>query len=210
MIFFPPPFAGQKQMSRPTPKYEAPKFGKAESYIYRQVAKQVASWLPEYRQERWTMVNRSLLKAHTYTMEDYIGAKFYDDHLEYAPEPYKFYIKTGSYIAGELMGQIIGFKVKGEDVEMLDKHEWRGIDDDCSPEEAEWEYFVVCVDDILESLYGVEPEDIAPDSDDLQEWIDYQLDTGKPPEGLSVWEEDYLSQKVEAWLEYQADIARGK
>jgi hypothetical protein len=176
---------------------------------YLSIIKIIQKEIKKDSKSKWTMVNVKLLQKHTYAMEEYLGEKFWDDHMESAPAPYKYYIKAGEFIAGELMEQLIGFKKDTDsgEIESLSRGDWERIED--GNQYYNVEYFVVCLEDILECLHGVEPEDMV-DCEEMEEWVQYQLETGKAPEGLTDWEMDYLTEKVEMWIEKQADILRGK
>ena len=110
-------------------------------------------------------------------------AKYITDYFEYqdwvwntkinrmCPEPFSFHIKTGSFIADEMKGQVLGvYREKTldgyTDFQVMTKHEWRNMDIDTFNDTNE--YWILNLEDMEAREYM--------DEDELDEHICAQIE----------------------------------
>jgi hypothetical protein len=119
------------------------------------------------------------LESCLMSLTDY-AEYFYDHHLRHCPEPYKFHIQDGSYIADELSWrEVIGIEITETQYKLntinkvatgfkvMTKWDWRSLD-----ENEGWgqndKYFVINTNELV---YGDTDDEF--DSEHLEEWVDY-------------------------------------
>jgi hypothetical protein len=138
-------------------------------------------------------------------------------------EPWCFYIKSGAFIAGEMMGQVLGYQRTfmswggWSNLEPMTKHHFRAMDEDGVLDTPKTESYTINVEEL--EFHNQLP-DVLDDIDveDLRDWIKEKDETGEYPKGLELWEQcilnvkyqQYIDEKIEMWVEMEADIARGK
>lgn len=172
----------------------------------------------QHKEITWREVSIDTIQKFAYNVEEFQDAIWDNDISISCPEPFKFHIKTWSYICDELWnGQdsVVGFR---RDVSstyhyepvikyrVLGKWDYRELDEEGAERKDTW---FIHTDDLLEY---VEAELVEWDNEDaieaLEAWNDAQ--SGINRDEFSEAELERLEQKIELWNEVQADIIRGK
>jgi hypothetical protein len=128
------------------------------------------------------------------------------------PEPFSFHIKTGSFIADEMRGQVVGlWREKTKDgwssLAVMTKWEWRYMDEDS----------LQTYKSAINSLHGgaseereyyiINTEQMEADIDaEVLEAMDYLEENGKVPDDI----DEHICHLIEYEAERQSDIRRGK
>ena len=119
------------------------------------------------------------------------------------PAPFAFHIKTGSFIADEMRGQVVGLwreRMNGDwsSLAVMTKSEWRDMDD---------EYLRIRTTSEGCEYYIINTEQMECDIDiQLLEAMDYLEENGVVPDDI----DEYLCERLELEAERRSDILRGK
>lgn len=158
-------------------------------------------------------MNIDRLRYFTMTLVDYTEY-IWDEEISIAGEPWKWYIDTGKYIAGEKLADVIGFSINDkQEIKYMTKLDWKYMGESLNSDVMDMdEYYVIKLTDFMEEANEIKEDGPPLDRwcDDMDEWIHYQLTYNKPPEGLTNRELDLLEYKIALYHERKADIERGK
>jgi len=223
-----PKWKGIQEMSAPEKRVIKVK---KNEIVDTDIEKHIKAWgkinrLDNLKREIYSTLLQENDKYSRYTKEQvYKYVSDYSDYSEWiwtnkinrmCPEPFAYHIKTGSFIADEMRGQVVGlWREKTKDgwssLAVMTKWDWRYMDEDslqtykCGMAKAfgkdadEREYFIINTEQmecdleylshpILDTLEGV-----MEDNESVPDEID-----------------DYLCYQIELQAEIDADIARGK
>jgi len=128
------------------------------------------------------------------------------------PEPFSFHIKTGSFIADEMVGQVVGLWRENtadgwSSLAVMNKYDWRYMDEDSLQTYKEG----------INSLYGrkygereyyiINIEEMEMDmEEEYEEAKNYMLENGSVPDDI----DEHICYQLEVYAELQNDIRRGK
>jgi hypothetical protein len=184
---------------------------------------------------KYSRYSRSQVKKYVMEYSDY-SEWIWDNKIKImCPEPFAFHIKTGSFIADEMRGQVVGlWREKTKDgwssLAVMTKWDWRYMDEDSlqtyksainsihnMPSE-EKEYYIVNTEQMecdidLPTLYC---NQCGGDTDELQHGYcsschqelaqEFMEDNESIPEDI----DEYLCERMELEAERLSDIRRGK
>jgi len=185
--------------------------------------------------DKYRRYSRSQVKKYVMSYSDY-SEWIWDNKINrMCPEPFSFHIKTGSFIADEMRGQVVGlWREKTKDgwssLAVMTKWEWRYMDEDSlqtyksainsihgMPSE-EREYYIINTEQMefdidLPTLYC---NQCGGDTDELHHGYcsschqelaqEFMEDNESVPDDI----DEYLCHKMELEAERMSDIRRGK
>ena len=156
---------------------------------------------------KWNQISIDALKNYCYESEEFSELVWSKDINIMCPEPFKYHVKVWAYIADEYYNDstVMGIMINGRNVSIMNKWDYRRLDEEVLDRN---DIYIIHLDDLVDSIDSASDDTEVDDIESLEAWNEYQR--GKSRNDISEMDYNKLDDRIEYYMERQADILRGK